>query len=397
MEDAGYFNTYYGGYKPFSEVWNNFRGYINLIINIYAWMVSKVDVRIQPGLYLLFAIIIGIITAINLIFSGLFKSRLIILTAPLVLGLIGMNHIFYYNTLVYQFYTTVLLLLCMLFYPAPRTKSGLVGMSFLFCILPWSGPYSVLAIPVGFLMLLFFRDRRKGFLIVIMIISTLLYYSTVKSNTTMLSNILDVRVIAYYRKVLFKDIFFLGYLGEPTIVKESIFLFCLILLFYIQRKDKIYIKMSLVFLVLIVGALAPYFLSIKVNYAPCRACYLFISYYFWLVFLLYSLDKLFIRTSFKQVPVFFVVFFLVLVAIDNYPPERKKVMVKEGIPAFLDAIHHYEQLDLKANNIFVQLQFKEAYFKPSVFVGSRKPDAMQVGADYFKLPYGRNFIVDPKR
>jgi len=397
VEDAFYFNRYYGGNQPFSMVWNNFHGYITPIVNIYAWLVSKVDVRIQPGLYLLFAIIIGITTAVNLNFSVLFKSRLILLVAPLVLGLTGMNHIFYYNTLVYQFYTTVLLLLCLLFYPAPRSKSGLAGMSILFCILPWSGPYSVLAIPVGVLLLLFFRDGKKGFLIVIMIISTLFYYGTVNSNTIMLGNIFEGRVISYYYEVLFKEIFFFGYLGDPTIAKAAIFLFCLMLLFYLQRKDKICIKLSLVFLVLTVGALAPYFLSLKVNYNKCGACYMLISYFFWLVFLLYNLDKFLLRNSLKHVKVLFVFLFLVLVAVDNYPRERKKVVVNEGIPAFVDAIHHYEQLDLKGNNIFIKLQFNDAYanFKPRVIIGSRKRDAMQVGADYFKIPYGRQFIINP--
>ncbi|MFQ5484419.1 MAG: hypothetical protein ACE5DO_03690, partial [Desulfobacterales bacterium] len=178
MEDPAYFSGYYGGHQPFTAVFNTSRGYINLIINVYAWIVAKIDVRIQPGLYLIFAILTGVTTAVNLIFSGLFKSRPILLIAPLVLGLTGMNHVFYYMTLIYQFYTTTLLLLCLLFFPPPRTKFGLVGMAVLFTILPWSGPYSVLDIPVGILFLLFFKDRWKSYMIILMIGSTLLYYTT---------------------------------------------------------------------------------------------------------------------------------------------------------------------------------------------------------------------------
>ncbi len=395
MEDPAYFSGYYGGYQPFMAVFNTSRGYVNLIINVYAWIVAKVDVRIQPGLYLIFAILTGITTAVNLIFSGLFKSRPILLIAPLVLGLTGMNHVFYYMTLIYQFYTTTLLLLCLLFFPLPRTKSGLVGMAALFTILPWSGPYSVLAIPVGILLLLFFRDRWKSFMIILMISSTLLYYTTVKGGTTMFGNIFNRWVLSYYYHVLFKDIFFLGLLGEPTIVKSGIFLVCLAALFYLQRNDPAYIKLSFTMLVLIVAALAPYFLSKKIYHLHLDACYLLISYFFWLVFLLYSLDIFFLRSSLKQIPALFAFFFLVFVAFDNYPLERKRIPIQEKMPAFLRTVYHYEKLALEKKNRFIKLQYKEFYFKPTALVGSRQMDAVQVGADFFKIPYGRQFIVHP--
>ncbi len=362
-------------------------------------MVSRVDVRTQPGLYLIFAIIIGIATAINLIFSGLFQSRLILLIAPIVLGLTGMNHVFYYNTLVYQIYTAVALLLCLLFYPQSHTRSGLIGMSVLFCILPWCGPYSVLAVPAGFLLLLFFKGRMKSFLLVIAIISTLLYYATLDGGTTKLGYIFNNWIMSHYYKVLFENIFFLGLLGELTMVKAVIFLFCLLVLFYLKRKDPIYIKLSIVLLTLTVGALAPFFFSNKFPlYIHYPSCHLFISLFFWLVFLLYSLDQLVLRTGLKPVPVLLGLFLLVIVAIDNYPPERKRVEVIEEIPAFVDAIHHYEQLNLKEQKVYIQLQSRELkheLFRPNVFIGCRQRDAMQVGADYFKNPYGKQFIVDP--
>ena len=64
-------------------------------------------------------------------FSGLVRNRVLLLVCPLALGLTGLNHLYYYNTLIYTMYTGVLMLLALLFYPPPPkyTVSGRRGAS----------------------------------------------------------------------------------------------------------------------------------------------------------------------------------------------------------------------------------------------------------------------------
>jgi hypothetical protein len=401
MEDtAHYFNHYYSGEKPLSEVIRKPHGYINLINNMYAWMVAKTDVRIQPTLYLIFSILIGSMAVSSIVFSGLFTQRLTILVAPTVLGLSGMNHIGYYFTLTYVMYTVIILLLCLLFYPVPRSKTKLVGLALLMNIFIWSGPYSVLTVPVGLLLLLAFKDARKNGLLIVLFISTLVYYSTVDQGTTSLPNILYPPFQSYISKVLFEEIFFLGLLGSVTWVKVILFFIFLSSIFYRLRDDIIYIKIALILLSLVVGALAPFVLSIKfILYGQFKLCHILISIFFWLVFLLYSLDKIVSKIR-MQLPIMALLYIVLMgvVIFDNYRhPEKGSFALMRNIPAYLDTIHHYEQLDLDAANQYLILKTRgKEIFDPRVRVGSKRQDAIQIGSDDHMASYNKQFIVDPE-
>jgi len=401
MEDtAHYFNFYYGGDKSLSEVIRKPHGYINFINNMYAWLVSKTDVRIQPTLYLILSILICSMAASSIVFSGLFTQRLTLLVAPTVLGLSGINVIAWYFILTYQMYTTVLLLLSLLFFPAPQSMSKLFGLALLMNILIWSGPYSVLLLPVGLLLILAFKDARKNGLLVVLFISTFFYYLTVSGGTTSADNIFNPATQVYIFKVLFEDIFFLGLLGSVTWIKVVVFFVFLGGIFYILRNDVTYIKLALIFLLLIVGALAPFFLSVKfLFYQSTRPCHILISIFFWFLFLLYSLDKIVHKIK-MQLPIAFSLYIVLMgiVVIDNYQhPEKGSFPLMPHIPAYLDTIRYYENLGLEGANRYLILTAQgNGIFIPRVRVGSKRQDAIQIGPDDKMASYNIHFIAEPE-
>ena len=90
------------------------------------------------------------------VITGIFKNKYIIFIAPFLLGLSGLNHIFYYVTLTYQIYILVILLLTLLFWEP--IKNNVLNFLFflLLSLLIWSGPYSVLTVPAAGCLILFF-------------------------------------------------------------------------------------------------------------------------------------------------------------------------------------------------------------------------------------------------
>lgn len=399
-EDAThYFNLYYGLKREFSFILQYPNGYYNIINNLVAWLASYLDVRIQPLTYHLFAMTLGVITATNLIFSGLLQHRSILLAAPIVLGLSGMNHIYYYNTLTFQMYNVVVLLLCLLFFPAPKSKITLAALCLVASLLVWSGPYSVVALPVSLLFLLFFRNGSKNILFTVVIINVLLYSLSVKESTIQIMNIFDAGTRRIATHVLFEQVFFLDLFGKLSFLKLIIFSLLLITALYVLRKNVYYLKISAILFTIIVAGLAPLFLSIKFQlYQMVFPCHLYISVFFWVLFLLLTVDKILehCNGSFK-VQILVSLFLFSLVWVDNLQhPAKRQEKIMTSIPAFVQTIHRVEQLNLEEENTYVIIKTVNVmpeYMPPMVRVGSQHPDARRLGPQDIELESGKEFIV----
>jgi hypothetical protein len=200
--------------------------------------------------------------------------------------------------------------------------------------------------------------------------------------------------------VLFEEIFFLGLLGSVTWLKVVLFFVFLGGIFYILRNDVTYIKLALIFLLLIVGALAPFFLSVKfLLYQSIRPCHILIPIFFWLLFLLYSLDKMVPKIK-TQLPIAASLYIVLMgiVVIDNYQhPEKGSFPLMRHIPAYLDTIRYYEHLELEGANRYLILTAEgNGIFIPRVCVGSKRQDAIQIGPDDRLASYNTQFIAEPE-
>ncbi len=400
-EDAGhYFNVYYGMDRDLSFILQNPNGYYNILNNFVAWITQYLDVRIQPTIYLAFALSLGVITATGFVFSGLVQNRYLLLVTPLVLGLSGMNHIFYFTTLTFQMYNVVVLLLCLLFLPPPRSPFSLFFLCVAATVLVWSGPYSVVALPVALALLVFFHNREKTFLFVYVIINLLIYTFSVKAGTIMLSNIADKDVRDIAIQTLFERIFFLDLLGRMSSLKVGLFFLILLSLFYCLRKNVVYLKISLAFFIIIIAALAPLFLSIKyLLYQQVFSCHIYVSQFFWLCFILFTADRIIEKAKPKPaVQVFIAVMFGLLVLFDNIRHQEKgSIELMPSIPAFVKTIYLIEQLELTKKNQYAVVATHNlipGYMPPMVRVGSQQDDAQRLGAKELPIASGKEFIVE---
>jgi hypothetical protein len=169
---------------------------------------------------------------------------------------------------------------------------------------------------------------------------------------------------------------------------------------YFLRKDVFYLKIGITFFIIILSALAPFFLSIKyLLYRAVLPCHVYIPQFFWLCFILFTVDRLLDKISArKSVQLAVVILFFLFVTIDNVSiPSKGKEKIMTNIPLFVQTIHQVEQLGLEKKNQYVVLQTDNVMpgFLPSVVrVGSQKQNADRLKSTEIPLNVGKEFIVD---
>ncbi|MCI5211715.1 MAG: hypothetical protein D3910_23700, partial [Candidatus Electrothrix sp. ATG2] len=388
VEDAELFSHYYGKVQPLSDIVTNFSGqpYKTLITKFFAWCFAYFDVRIQPYLYLWTGFCWGICAASCFFCSGLIRSRAVLCIGPLLVGLVGMNHIFYYNTIIYIMYTCLAVLLVLLFYPAPKSIFTTFMLAIPFAIFPWAGPYSAVIIPVTLLMLLLFRQSlgKRQWLLLLSCCSAFAYYLTVQGGTSKIMRLKKMWVIrAYFDSLLDRVIFFdLFFQVSPwfwllflCIVGGSFFHF---------RKDVVFIKNSILMLAIIFSSFTLFYLSSKLPaYLYPKPCHIFISLFFWCIYLLYVVDYFFQRYGENKmvVSVFSVTVCLIILFNNRKFPETYRVPLLPTTGEYVTTIHMLEQQRFETKNQYVivkQANYQHHFFHPEAQVGSRRVDAQQV-------------------
>lgn|GEM_PF-1003261 len=385
MEDSfHYFNYFYDNRIPFlAGISRNPNGYLNILPNFIGWVFSFLDVRRVASAYVGFALAFTLFASLLPLATGLFRNRWIVFVVPLVLGLSGMNHIFYYTTLTFQMYVAILVLLGILFLPAPRTKGGLILRILIGVLLVFSGPYSVVAVPACLLLLVFFHPTKQSIFWAVMVYSGVLFLET-STGMVRLQNAIEPMVLqsmadVMVDRVLFFDWFEIGIL--PGLVSVGVLVgVC----FFLLRKDAVFIRIGTIFLAIAVLAMAPLFLSVKfLQYSDPYDCHVLISQFFWLLFLLVAADRIADRVG-GNVPLapIFAGVFLAFVGIDQVKnPQKGYFPPNPEIQHFLDKVYAAEQLSLQDRNESVFLEGSGATqdaFEVRVRVGSSKPDAREV-------------------
>ena len=407
VEDALLFSFYYGGERPLGAVFKNHFGqpYTTLISQVFAWMYAYADVRLQPYLYQWTGFIWAMLAACCLFFSGLLKSRIILLVGPSLLGLTALNHIYYFNTLIYVMYTAVILMLALLFYPEPKNRWSTLVFFFFMVLLPWAGPYSVLSVPAVLALVVLLRgDYKKRALLMVSLLSTLCYFFvTVQGDTTQLAALKKWGVVKHFLQVLLEKVLLFNHFSDVSPWAWLPVLLSIGGCFFLFRKDSQYIKYSLVMLGIVMASLSLFFLSIKFPlYLFTSSCHLVISLYFWCFFLLYSVDHFFVTFGWGTIAAgLFAGMVTLFVFVDNsrYP---KKGWV-EGMPEtaeFLSEVRKIEQLHLADTNSFTVLKldnYQTPFFIPTAIVGSRNKDAKHLLKEQLPAENQSRFVSPDRR
>lgn len=401
MEDAGhYFNMYYGGKRSLFFILQHPNGYYNILNNVVAWAASKMDVRVQPVLFHTFSLSLGLVVAVCMTFSGLIRHRALLVITPLALGLSGMNHIFYYVSLTFQMYNVVVLLLCIYFLPAPKTWTGTVWLALATGLLIWSGPYSVVAVPIAVLYLLLFPFDKKAVLVCWIVVCALGYTVSVEGGLIQWRNILDPSTQQLILSTLFGRIVLLDLFGEVHGVQIGLILAAFAGVYYYFRRDLFFLKTSVLLLAIIGASLAPLFLSNKIIfYQRVFPCHIYIAQFFWVFWVLYALDSLLARQNTHRLAKGLACALAVaaVVQVDNQRhPDKGAITLMPKVPAFVRAIHEAEQLGLEKTNQYIVLSTENIApgpIYPRVRVGSSRLSARRVPAASISLPTGNEFIA----
>ncbi|MFP4353373.1 MAG: hypothetical protein ACLFSZ_09460 [Puniceicoccaceae bacterium] len=389
VEDSHhYFNRYYdSGHSLLDAVQARPNGYYNIANNAYAWAVSRIDdVRWHPAAYNAAAVTVFLIASILPAFTPLVRNRWLLATVVPVLGLAGMNHVFYLITLTFQMYVVVLILLTILFLRPPRTTAGLVVQCLLVVFLVYSGPYSVVAVPTSLLLLLLFRDRRKQILWGVAAVAGFAY-NRMTPGMARFDNLLDPEIVGKMITVTFEQVFFLDLGGVLEPWKIGVFFLLLAPAVILVARDPVRLRVCLVLLALVLLALTPLFLSRKFFfYSDPAPCHILISRFFWLLLLIYLLDGLV-----ERLPRFRLGFALAAVATMAFfiwgdtqiRPWKFEYPRTRSVAGFMETIRKAERLGLKERNEYMMLAMDGNPvnpFGPRVRVGSQKSGATRVPA-----------------
>ncbi len=385
-DSAHYFNFYYGNIRSLGEIFQHPNGYYNIYNNLVAYLVAKVDILFQPFFYQLVSIILCVLTIAAFSFSGLIRSRYILFVSPLVLGLSGLNHLYYYITLTFQMYVVILLLLIILLW---QRSSSLVFNIFCFLLSSlfiWSGPYSVLVVPFCLTFIVLFKG--KDYVLFGLLIVTLAYTFSVTNSTIMLENLFKPHVLLLWGRTLVTHVFFLGFKDSVNVEKLLLIGAILIPLFVYLRKEKLYLKTALLFGVIIVSSFAPLFLSKKyILYKSIFPCHLLFAQFFWVAFLLYSADKIILkqRRYHHSLGTGLILVITVFIVFDNYLNSDKfKLPILTSTPHFLSAVKEAEQMHLEEKRQLVIISTKgTGPFKAVAIVGDTSEGAELIRREHF--------------
>lgn len=370
VEDKDYFSHFYGNRCELSSLFRDLNGYITLLTNFIAMMIAKIDVRQQPFFYLFTGTCLAIVSVMILPCSGLLRNKYIIFISPFLLGLSGLNHLFYYITLAYQIYVLVIILLGLLFWQPLKGNLPNILLFVLLSLLIWSGPYSVLTVPFSLCFILFFRG--KTWLLFWLSMVSIFYTLTVTEHTIMFGNLFNQYILITWFKTLVGLVFFMDMAGSTGPTKLILTLVFFLGLFGLFRKDYFYLKVACLLFVLINSSLAALFLSKKYLIAlRIIPCYLVIAQYLWLFFLLFTVDR-FLSRKRKYYHCGIIVCLLVAAFSihDNAgTPSKRFFPLMESLPEYLNTVYKAEQLNLYEQNRSMVIELGETGFRLKAKLG----------------------------
>jgi len=344
-----YFNYYYGNTRSFVDIFQAPNGYYNIYNNLMAWLIAKADILFQPFCYQLAAISLAVLTVAAFSLSGLIRSKYILIMSPLLLGFSGLNHIYYYISLTFQMYVIIVFLMVLLFWQKSSVSLFNLLYFLLACFMIWSGPYSVLIVPFCLTFIVLFKG--KNFLFSGLLLISITYVFSVSKSTIMFENLFDSNITGMWGKSLVLHIFYMNLQDSINMERLLLIPATIIPLLIYLRKEKYYLKTTLLFAVVIISSLAPFFLSEKyLLYQTIYPCHIMIAQFFWLAFVLYSLDMILLKMKRFQstAGIALMLGITSFIVYDNYSHiEKFKVPVLSSTKAFVKTVKEVEQMGLK--------------------------------------------------
>ena len=397
VEDGSLYFAKFYNFDRTDIIFEKPNGYYTLPTNLLALFTTLLPVQIQPYIYKLIALLACSLCCIAILFTGLFRRNAFIFLVPLALGFTGINHLFLWNTLTYQIYIFPLIIVIGLWMNFGNLKLSSFLIVFILLIGIWSGPYSIIILPVSLILFWVFPGKTNRLINLCAFMAGMAYFLSMDSITQIREFFTDSERVLDYLQTLLNEVLFLSAFEGSTLIKLGLLLafFCLVLFFL--KQNKLYLFNSSMFLLICFLSLGFYFLSTKYETASFNHAYKSYSVFFWVLFLLYSLHEIINRFDLsKYVQILIVVTVLGIVYVDNHKHSYKwATNLNSTDKQFIQAIYYFEQFKLAKRNRYVVLENLTHWYgikNVRVVVGSRRADSKPVGVKNFQDPAIRPFI-----
>lgn len=393
IEDAMEFSDFVSGLVDMSdlETYRYWRGYPVLASELLAYAASLFPLEMVPRMYLIISVSFISIAALTMAYSGLFKSPLILLVAPLVLVLGAFSEPSMYLTLTGTLFSSTALLMAIAVRPAPRHNVKLIFYCLLIIVLAFSGPYSTQLFPMAIALLALNSSGKKSFILILMALMAIVYIMSSTSGVVQFANVLDPSIRINYFNALVRLVFLLEVFPvvDYRFGLAIIALAVAVMVFF--RQDRLFIKHCLIFLALCLISLMTYFISSKYQQYAGRiiAPHTVISQFCWLIFVLLCFDKLF---SYIQRPLIkscvglasMVFMCSAVVAKDRVRHDRSNLKPDPTLSLFVRSIELAREVPI-ADNEFIQLIYTNQHDQlTSAIIGSKDSTAVAVAPN--RLP-----------
>lgn len=397
-EDSGeYFSHVNAATTLFDLALFTQHGYSSFITIVAAWLFSFFSYGLQPYLYIVFAFSLALAPIVVVATSGLFRQRGFAIFAAVVISLVGYNHVFYYTTLAYGIYTSIILLLLLALLARPRSLPGLLGYLLAMSVLIWSGPYAVTLVPLGLLLLLLDRGGSyRRWLLLLVIFETIVCYLATRAGGDGPGLTLSAEALSAYFVHLSRDVVFLGLFDETYLYPLSVLIPPLVLLPF--HRDRDFTRIGGLLIVIIYTSHALFFVTDKfLQYGEPKPGHLAIPVFFWVVLLLMITERFFLRYTGNTLAraVLLASILGLTVAINLARPEHHSYPVNRELPHYLETADRLETIMPQHPGGFVVLRMKSMAQQPLLFIGSRDATARQLGRSDVAIGTGSRFIVEP--
>ncbi|MEO0367554.1 MAG: hypothetical protein AAF197_02090 [Pseudomonadota bacterium] len=405
FEDGMEFSDYVSGRVNLFDIesYRYYRGYFVFVSELFVAFAAIFPTTWQPHLYLAIGSGFMLLSMCMLATTGIFTQRAILLIAPTVLYFGAFTNQSLYLTLTSTLFSATVLVMALVLRPLPGRRLLMSVVFVLTSALTWSGPYGAQLLIYASALLILFGSGRQLALFAFLFCASLAYVVSAQDGMLRLEYLLNPHITVAFFNGLVEYIFFLNLLGTQDYKVGLLVISLIVLSIYLLRKDRVFVKAALIFLVTGLGAFLTYFVSAKYYQyqGSLSSAHVVVSQLCWLVFLLLVSDRLLKRannvgTARALSAILIVAFATMLVARDHRMHSLLTLKPDPKLHRFLVAVDSVREMSIPENH-FVQIWHRNDLQFTSSFVRrtSENEGSENEGSENAALTFSRDELPNP--
>ena len=397
IEDSMEFSDFASGRLSLlsSDAYFYYRGYFVFVSKWLGALANLFPITWQAHMYMLLGCLMMFAAVTVVSYNGMFRSPLALTIAPAAILFGAFTNQVFYVSLTGVLFSSTVLAMGMIIRPLPKSSWWLLLYCLLTAALVWSGPYGAQMLPFAVGSILLFGDKKKTAFLVFVIIAAVLYAGSSQPGMVQLDNLLDSKVRIALFNGLTEYIFLLQLFGEVDYRIGLAIVVMIVVAFYFFRRDHLFTKLSLIFLMTGLSSFMAYFISFKYHQYQglILSSHIGISQMCWILFLLLCVDRIsrainrnlsiLSSNSHWAVSQKWQIGFAVLVVLifasmlirkDLRLLSQERILPSAEMHEFFAAVDDVKKMDMPPGH-FAQLWIKNQYLFSTTFVRRAEPSA----------------------